>query len=387
MLGADDGARRRPARTMASGGAPRKDRRVPEVGEGLEHAGLAGAVRPRDHGRPLRLGFERAAAGRCGSRSARADGRSPRPRTRSGDPHRHQEVAELVVFGATHRRGPGGVRRLDDHLVTGDRLDAVDEVRGVERDDQILAGVVTVDRLGRVTDVLALHAEVHAALAHGEPDGRRVVAHEELDPAQRGEEALLAQVETVRIVVGDQLLVVRVAPLEQPRADLHVALPEGDLVAAGRHADPLRLRSLRDRAGRQSLQLGQRTGRHQEILLAEDGVRSRQVAHGHAVRVGRHHAQRPVDPRHQDTGQAAAGRRRAMLRARPGAPLRRAPSRRVASSARSSCPTGGNSTTGIRVKFERRPGRGDRDVNRRRRQRSPRPARAAARCRSTDAPE
>ncbi len=36
-----------PVRTMASGGAPRKERRGPEVGQGLEHAGLPGAVRAR----------------------------------------------------------------------------------------------------------------------------------------------------------------------------------------------------------------------------------------------------------------------------------------------------------------------------------------------------
>src|ERR1700722_15086234 len=88
---------------------------------------------------------------------------------RSGDPDRHQEVAELLIFGAPYRRRTRRVRRLDDDLVAGHRLDTVNEVGRVERNDKILAGVGTVHRFRSVADVLALDAQVDATLAHGEP--------------------------------------------------------------------------------------------------------------------------------------------------------------------------------------------------------------------------
>ena len=81
--------------------------------------------------------------------------------------------------------------------------------------------------------------------------------------------------QAVRVVVRDQLLVVRVPALQQPGADLDVALPEGDLVAAGGHADPVRLGPLRDGPGRQPLELGERPGRHEKVLLTGNGLRHR----------------------------------------------------------------------------------------------------------------
>ncbi len=71
--------------------------------------------------------------------------------------------------------------------------------------------------------------------AHRQPDRRGVVPHQQPDPAQGAEQRLLAQVEPVRVVVGDQLAVVGVGALEQPGADPHRAVGEGDLVGAGRH--------------------------------------------------------------------------------------------------------------------------------------------------------
>ncbi len=209
----------------------------------------------------------------------------------------------LVVLRAAHRRCTRRVGRLDDHLVTDHGLHPVDEVRRVERDDEVFAAVVPVHRLRRVAHVLALHREVDPPAAHGQAHRGRVVAHEKLHPAQSSEEILLPEVEPVRVVVGDQLFVVRVAAFEQARADLDVALPERDLVRARGDADPIGVGPLGDRPRRQALELRERPGRHQQILLTRDGVGPGQVPHGHAVRVGRHHAQRPVDPRDQDTGE------------------------------------------------------------------------------------
>src|SRR5271169_2650735 len=135
--------------------------------------------------------------------------------TCSGDSHRHQQVAKVVVLRAPDGRGARGVRGLDDHFVSRDGLDTVDEVRRVECNHEVLAGVIAVDRLRSVTDVLALHAEVHASRPHGEPDGRGVVPNEELNPTQCGKKCFLPQMQTVRIVVRDELLVVRVAAFEE----------------------------------------------------------------------------------------------------------------------------------------------------------------------------
>src|ERR1700677_1209679 len=66
---------------------------------------------------------------------------------RSGDPDRHQEIPKLLVFCAAHSGGTRGIRRLDDDLVTDDGLDAVYQIRRVERDHEILAGVIPVHRL------------------------------------------------------------------------------------------------------------------------------------------------------------------------------------------------------------------------------------------------
>src|SRR3984957_6183367 len=109
--------------------------------------------------------------------------------------------------------------------------------------------------------------------------------------------------QTVRVVIRDQLLVVRVPAFQEPRTDLDVALPEGDLVAVGSHAHAIGLGTLRDGAGRQPLELRQRACRHKKVLLPRNALRVRQITHGHAVGVRGHHANRPVNPRHQDTGQ------------------------------------------------------------------------------------
>src|ERR1700677_3743548 len=120
--------------------------------------------------------IRKSASSRCRTLTAAAG--------RSGDPDRHQEIAKLLIFRAAYRRRARGVRRLDDDLVAGDGLDTVDEVRRVKRDDKVLAGVVPVHGLCGGADILALDTQVHATLAHGEPDRGRVVAHEQLHPAQ-----------------------------------------------------------------------------------------------------------------------------------------------------------------------------------------------------------
>ena len=124
-----------------------------------------------------------------------------------------------------------------NHFVALHRFDAVDQIRRVEGDDQIFAGEVAVDRFGGVTHFLADHRQVDPALAHGQAHRGGVVPHQQLHPPQSGQERFLPQVEPVGVVVRDELVVVRVAALQQPGADLDVSLPKRDFVAAGRHAD------------------------------------------------------------------------------------------------------------------------------------------------------
>src|SRR5271168_567901 len=92
--------------------------------------------------------IRKSASSRCRTLTAAAG--------RSGDPDRHQEVAKLLIFRAAYSRRARGVRRLDDDLVPGDGLDAVNEVRRVERDDEVLAGVIPVHSLRGVADILTL---------------------------------------------------------------------------------------------------------------------------------------------------------------------------------------------------------------------------------------
>ena len=125
----------------------------------------------------------------------------------------------MVVLRAVHHRRARGVRRLDDDLVAGDRVDAVDEVRRVERDRELLAGEVAVDGLFDVAEVVRDDAEVDAARVHRESHRRRVVLHEEARAAQRREHRLLAEVQPVRVARRDELAVVRVRAVDEPRAD------------------------------------------------------------------------------------------------------------------------------------------------------------------------
>src|SRR5580658_354639 len=61
---------------------------------------------------------------------------------RSGDPPRHEQIAEGAVLGAAHGGGARGVVRLEDHLVARHGLEVIDQVGRVDRDVEVLTGVV-----------------------------------------------------------------------------------------------------------------------------------------------------------------------------------------------------------------------------------------------------
>ena len=162
-LGSDDSPRR--ALTHQCLDRRAAERTVsPEIGICLEHAGLPSPVRPGDDRGPLGCGRQHGATEEAEvdqfESSQRHRGPTAGPQdTRTGIKRYRKGSSGGAVHGRCARR----IRGLDDHLVTGDRLHAVDEVRGVERDHQILSGVVAVDRLRRIADVLALHAQIHPA--------------------------------------------------------------------------------------------------------------------------------------------------------------------------------------------------------------------------------
>ena len=81
----------------------------------------------------------------------------------SGNPHRHEQVPVVIVVRPTYRCRLSRVKCFENDLVSEDRLDTFYEVRRVERDRVLLAFVVRVDVLARVTDLLGNDCQLDSA--------------------------------------------------------------------------------------------------------------------------------------------------------------------------------------------------------------------------------
>src|ERR1019366_2547391 len=106
-------ARLVPVRTMASRGAPRKERCVPRYTRASSTLVFPVPLGPVITVVPSVSGVKAAAAKIRKLTSSRTRRLTAKGCRRSGDPYGHEEIAELVVLGAAHGGRLRSVCRLD----------------------------------------------------------------------------------------------------------------------------------------------------------------------------------------------------------------------------------------------------------------------------------
>src|SRR5690606_18247749 len=174
--------------------------------------------------------------------------------------HEAQVVRHLFSLGrqGLDRRGTLGRLEREAYRVARHVPEHLEYVRGVEPDVERLARVVDLELLLRLAEVRRLHGEPDQTRPEREADPVRLLTGDHRHAAQRlGERGLVRDRDLV-VVPRDDLLVVRVRPLDQTGEDVRAALAEAEVVLAPGHLD---LRGLAE----EPLHLRHRLGRDDQV--------------------------------------------------------------------------------------------------------------------------
>src|SRR5262245_50982363 len=148
------------------------------------------------------------------SRSSTHASRTPSSTDRRRQPHRHDEVRELIRLAADDPRLQP-VPHLEPNGLARRGGEAVGEVARIERGREVLALVPGLHRLDRLAEIRRRRRELHPERVELEPD-RRGVAREQPDPAHRVDQLLSRHREAALVLFGQELAVVRELALDQP---------------------------------------------------------------------------------------------------------------------------------------------------------------------------
>src|SRR3954451_14450902 len=130
---------------------------------------------------------------------------------------RHDEVAEAgVLVARLDQAGAERADQLQDELLRLRALQALTEELRVEADLQLLTGERDRKGLARLTHVRRLRRHIERALGEAQAE-RRVLLRQEADAAHHLEQLVTAHAQLVLVRLGQELLVVREAALDQAR--------------------------------------------------------------------------------------------------------------------------------------------------------------------------
>src|SRR5690606_31006065 len=148
--------------------------------------------------------------------------------------HEAEVVRDLPTIPRDRLDRRGTLRRLECELDVLARHVAqhLEEIARVETDVEGLAVVLDLQLFGRLSEIGCLDGEAERVRVEAEPHTVRLVTRDDRHSTERLGELVLVRDRVLVVVTRDDLLVIRVRPLDQSRVDLRTVLPEAEVVFA-----------------------------------------------------------------------------------------------------------------------------------------------------------